>query len=107
MNHEEFFKSILVNGCPECKEIDFFKIQRRIEETIDYDEYWGIEDDGFQLNSKEDCDREKRVIWYVAQCDSCEYERNVDDLDLLIEASHDHDGTNINEESFFKEVEAQ
>jgi hypothetical protein len=107
MNHEEFFKSLISNGCSECENKEDFSVQRRIEEQINYDEYWGIEDGEFQLNSQEDFSKEKRVIWYIVKCEECENEVKVDDIDLLIEFSNDWDNSDVKEESFFKEVEAQ
>lgn len=105
MNHEEFFKTLAINGCPKCKDVDGIEIQRRIEEQINYDEYWNIDGNGFELNDKEDYSRIKKVIWYVVKCNECDYENSVDNLDLLVEVQQDHDGKNITEESFSKEIQ--
>ena len=106
LNHEEYFKSLQLNGCPECQDLDNILIQRRIEEQINYDEYWNI-GDSFQLNSKEDRSRIKKVIWYVVFCNNCEYEERIDDIDIVIEHQEDWNNTNIQEDVFFKEIEVE
>lgn len=104
LNHEEYFESLRVNGCPECKSLDEIVIQRRIEEQINYDEFWTIEDGEFVLNSHEDESRVKKVIWYIVECKACDFVKSIDNLDLHVELEEDWNNSNIQEDSFCKEI---
>jgi hypothetical protein len=107
LNHQEYFNSLRTKGCPECQDMDNIVIQRRIEEQINYDEYWSIEDGILSINSHEDETRTKKVIWYVIECKACDFTKKVDDIDITVELQDDWNNTDIQEDVFCKEIEGE